>query len=158
MDAETKENLEKSFSPKEVSQIEKFLDRGFSLNGQIVIASIFLYAKDQGLDVAEVLAECQKEWQKNWQHQRSDIRGDIDTPGVVGYNNRISVVNICHVLAIPLLSRIVEVETPARSITVTTKPINCTWCRIAMLSRGYRMRFVALDGSEIYTEWTTSSV
>jgi hypothetical protein len=76
------------------------MDRGFSFNGQIVIASIFLYGDGDGKSVEDILEICQIEWDKNWNFQHPDLRGDPDAPGKAGIKNRISLEDIYEKLGI----------------------------------------------------------
>lgn len=101
MNNELKTELLNKFESKEAEEIEKFLNKGFSLKGQIVIASIFYYAKDHNKSVKEVLDECEKEWKRNWNYQHPDIRGNPDAPGGAGLQNRRSLGNIYSLLKIP---------------------------------------------------------
>jgi len=102
MDAEIKEGLAKIFIAERVEQIATFLNRGFdSQNAQIAISSIFIYAKDNGKSVTEVLAECEKEWTRNWNFQHPDIKGDPLAPGGAGKQNNASLLNIYRALGIP---------------------------------------------------------
>lgn len=101
MDASIRDQFSRVFAPDEVGRIENFLNRGFSLNGQIAIASIFLFAKGGGKDVIGVLAECEREWERSWQYQHPQIKGDPDAPGNAGIQNRASLENIYHALGIP---------------------------------------------------------
>lgn len=47
-------------------------------NGQVDIASAFVYAKEQGVSIDRVLTECQKIYNQEWSLQHPDIRGDTD--------------------------------------------------------------------------------
>ncbi|MFA5310255.1 MAG: hypothetical protein WC386_00985 [Candidatus Paceibacterota bacterium] len=102
MDAKIKERLGKSLTTEELEKVEAFLNRGFnSLNAQIVISSIFMYAKESGKSVAEVLVECEKEWTRNWNFQHPDMRGDTTFPGGAGKQSIVSLRNIYNALGIP---------------------------------------------------------
>lgn len=85
----------------DADRIESFLKRGFSLNGEIVVASIFLFVKEHGKDIDEVLQECEKEWERNWDFQHPDIRGNPDAPYGAGLQNRASLENIYSALGVP---------------------------------------------------------
>ncbi len=175
MNAEIKTKLEAHFTSKEVVQIEAFLDKGFSQNSQIVIASIFLYIGEYQKSVKEALSECEKEWERNWQYQHPDIRGDADAPGGAGIQNKASLENVYSALEIPSPF---NTKIPTKAITVTTKnstyrlseadekgertisrdekPLNFTRCRIIFLALGKDMEFDCLDG--LPPKWYTTSV
>jgi len=85
----------------DADRVENFLKRGFSLNGEIVIAGIFLFAKEHGKDIDAVLRECEKEWKRNWDCQHPDIRGNPDASGGARIQNRASLQNIYSALGIP---------------------------------------------------------
>lgn len=84
----------------DADKIEDFLKRGFSLNGEIVITSIFMFAQENNKGIDEVLQECEKEWKRNWNNQHPDIRGNSDAPGSAGLQNRMSLYNIYNSLGI----------------------------------------------------------
>ena len=100
MDAKMRAVLEVHFTSEEVVQMEAFLDRGFSENGQIVVANIFLFGRENQKSVTDVLIECEKEWERNWQYQHPDIKGDPDAPGGAGIKNRTSLENVSSALGI----------------------------------------------------------
>lgn len=178
MDAGIKEKIKPHFTSEEVGQIEELLNRQFSKNGQIVIASIFLYAKENQKSVAEVLKECEKEWERNWQYQHPYIKGDPDAPAAAGMQNRASLQNIYSSLGItsPFASK--KAEIPAKVITVNTensvyrfgeanqkgertvsrdgRPLDFTRCRIVSLAVGDNMELSCLDGP--HPEWHTTVV
>jgi len=85
---------------KDAALIEDFVGRGFSINGELVVASIFLYAKGNGKSVTEVLAECEKEWERSWNFQHPDIKRDPNAPGNAGIQNRVSLQNIYSALGV----------------------------------------------------------
>jgi len=78
----------------EADKVISFLERGFSVNGEIVVASLFMVAKEHEKGADEVLKECEKEWQRSWKNQHPDLRGDPDAPGNAGLQSRASLVNI----------------------------------------------------------------
>lgn len=94
MDEGMKEKMKALFTTQELAVIESFLDRGFSIDGQISIASIFLRAKEKGITIERVLEECEKEWVRNWTYQHPQIKGSPDLPGKLGMENRKSLENI----------------------------------------------------------------
>lgn len=94
MDKGLKERMTALFTAEELTTIENFLDRGFPTDGQIVIASIFLRAKEKGIAVAKVLEECKKEWERNWKYQHPDIKGNTGLPGKIGWENKKSLENV----------------------------------------------------------------
>lgn len=178
MNAEIKSRLEVHFTNEEVAQIKTFLDRGFSPNGQIVIASVFLFAQENKKSVAEVFIECEKEWERNWQYQHPEIKGDADAPGAAGIQNRMSLVNIYSSLNIPHSPESKKAEISPRAIAVTTRnsvyrfgeanqkgertvsrdgnPLDFTRCRIVFLNIGDDMELECLDGP--HPEWHTTRV
>jgi len=178
MNAEIKSRIEAHFTNEEVAQIETFLDRGFSQNGQIVIASVFLFAQENKKSVAEVLIECEKEWERNWQYQHPDIKGNADAPGAVGTQNRMSLVNIYSSLNLPSPFNSKRVEVSPEPLTVTTRNsiyrfgesnqkgeravfrdgnrLDFTRCRIISLKIGDGMELECLDGP--HPEWYTTCV
>ncbi len=101
MDKRIESFLADKFQGAQLDGIKKFMQPGFSLNGQIAIASIFVFAQEHGKNIDEVLAACQAEWEKNWNFQHPELRGDPDAPGKAGLNNRISLEDIYHKLGIP---------------------------------------------------------
>ena len=101
MNQNIKDELDKDLSKEEAEKAEKFLDGGFSNNGQIVIASIFLRAKEQKQKIDDVLEQCKKEYERNWYYQHPAIRGDPDAPGGAGIQNRRSLENIYTALGMP---------------------------------------------------------
>lgn len=180
MDAKIREKLSEHFPTKELHQIVAFLDRGFSVNGQTVIASIFLYAKKHGKPLEKVLTECEKEWERNWGRQHPDIRGDGDAPGGAGLQNRTSVINIYHALGVPVPPESKQAAIPRGPFLVLTenstyrfgpandkgerdvsrepRPFDCARCRIISLIPGYGMEFVRLDGPKAGKLALTSAV
>jgi hypothetical protein len=94
MEKKIREVLEKAFDQPEVQQLIDFLERGFTRNGQIVIASVFLYAREKQVAVAEMIEAVEAEWQRNWSSQHPELRADPDAPGGAGLANRISILNI----------------------------------------------------------------
>lgn len=120
MDARIKNSLGVHLTTQEVELIEGFLNRGFSPNGQLAIASIFLFAKDYQKSVAEILSECEREWIKNWQYQHPDIKGDADAPSAAGLQNRSSLENIYRALGVPSpMDK--KKEIPKKAIMVATQ-------------------------------------
>lgn len=178
MNTEIKAMLKAHFTSEEVTQIESFLDRGFSQNGQIVIASIFLFAKENQKSFAEVLSECEKEWKRNWGYQHPDIKGDADAPGIAGIQNRASLENIYGSLKIPSPFSPKVIEIPTEAITVITensvyrfgkanqkrertvfreeKPLDFVRCRIISLAVGEDMELRCFDSSHL--GWYTTPV
>ena len=83
-------------------KVIKYLEeKAFSPEGQMVIGSIFAFAKDHEISVEKVIAEADKEWVRNWQYQHPEIRGSADAPGAAGMQNRASLNNIYQALGIP---------------------------------------------------------
>jgi len=82
----------RGYTPEETKQIVDFLNRQFSPNGIIAIASIFTFTKkqDEPISVARILEECEKQWKRNWYYQHPSIKGDPDAPGGAGIQNRAS--------------------------------------------------------------------
>lgn len=178
MKAEIKATLKARFTSEEVTQIESFLDRGFSQNGQIVIASIFLFAKENQKSFADVLSECEKEWKRNWGYQHPDIKGDADAPGAIGIRNRVSLENIYGSLKLPSPFSPKITEIPTKAITVITensvyrfgkanqrgernvsrdkKPLDFVRCRIISLAVGGDMELRCFDSS--HPGWYTTPV
>ncbi|MBI2625389.1 MAG: hypothetical protein HYW70_03605 [Candidatus Nealsonbacteria bacterium] len=178
MDSEIKVKLEAHFTSGEIRRIEDFLNRGFSKDGQIVIASIFLFANENNKSVDEVLIECEKEWESNWQYQHPDIKGSADAPGHAGTQNRRSLANIYLALNIPnpLIQKMAEI--PTKAIIVTTRnsvyrfgeanqkgertvsrdgnPLDFTRCIIIYLSVSDGIEIKCLDGS--HPGWYTTPV
>jgi hypothetical protein len=175
MNIEIKNKLKNRFTDKEVLQIETFLNKGFSENGQIAVTSIFLYSSEHQKSVEDVLSECGKEWERNWQYQHPDIKGDADAPGGAGTQNKVSLENIYSALKIPSPF---NTEVPTKAITVTTKnsvyrfseadkkgkrtisrdenPLDFTQCKILFLAIGKDMELECLDGP--HPKWYTSVV
>lgn len=85
----------------DADKIESFLKKGFSSDGEIVVASIFLFAKEHEKSIDEVLQECEKEWKRVWDFQHPDLRGNPEAPGGAGIQNRASLYNIYSALGIP---------------------------------------------------------
>lgn len=180
MDPEIERALARHFSLAEVAQIKAFLDRGFSLNGQIVIASIFMYAVEHQIPVERVLAECEKEWTRNWGQQHPTLRGDGEAPGGAGVASRKSVINIYQALGIPTPDKSKVAAIPKGALVVSTmnstysfgpadingersvsrQPIqmDCGVCRIISLFPGYGMEVLRLDGSQSGVTLLTSPV
>lgn len=122
MDANVKKALTELFTTEELGQIEAFLDRGFnSLDAQVAIASIFMYAKENGKSVAEVLVECEKEWKRNWNYQHPDIKGGALASGGAGRQNIASLANIYKMLGIPLPAETNKDMIPVGEFAVKTR-------------------------------------
>lgn len=175
-----KKGLEGKFSDAEIAQIESFLDRGFSLAGQIAVASIFLFAKESQKSVADVLKACETEWERNWQHQQPDIKGNPDVPGGAGNQNRVSLNNIYRALGVPSPLDAKEIEVPRkpfkaktahstyvfgqaddkgeRTIAREEKPLEFARCMVNFLAIGKGMQLEALDDPKGKTTWRTSAV
>ena len=178
MNAGVERKMKALFTNEEVAQIGAFLDRGFSANSQIFIASIFLIAKECQKLAADVLIECEKEWKRNWQYQHPDIRADALAPGAAGVQNRLSLENIYDSLKIPSPSKSKAPEITAKAMIVTTqnsvyrlgeanlqgertvsrdaKQLDFSRCRIISLGIGEEMEIVCLDGN--HPAWYTTSV
>lgn len=179
MDTQIKETIATEFTDTEAHRIVAFLNKGFSQNGQIAIASIFLYAKEHRKAVFDVLRECEKEWERNWNFQHPDLRGNPDAPGGAGLQNRASLENIYAALGVPSpLAVIKKAEVPTDAFVVRTRrsiyrfgrvdedegravsrdgePLDFTRCRITFLSVGQGMELECLDGS--HPHWYTSNV
>jgi len=168
------------FTDKDISQIEGFLDRDFSENGQVAIGSIFLFAAESKKPVQEVLAECEREWRRNWSFQHPEIRGDVFVPGNIGRRNRMSLESIYLSLGIkcPPGQQEKEEEIPNKAITVSTRnsvyrlgeagqdgertisrdkeQLDFTRCRIIYLQLGQSMELSCSDGP--HPNWYTSGV
>lgn len=178
MDSDLRIRLQELLGPKELSIIENFLNRGFSLNGQVVIASIFGFAKEQKVPLERVLEECEKEWEKNWKFQHPELRGDPDAPGAAGRQNRTSLENIYKRIGIPnpfqegknIPKGPLKVRTsnsayefgPAdendeRAVVRKGNPLPTDQCRIIFLYKGKSMTLVSV-GRGSAREWTTSPV
>ena len=176
MDPEVVNFLNNNFDPAEVSKISAFLEN-FSKNGQIVIASIFLFAKETGKSVDEVLTLCEKENKRNWYYQHPDIRGDLDAFGNAGVQNKLSLENIYSTLGIKSpATRRTEIPDEAflvitknsayrlgkadsngvRSISRDARHLEFTKCKVLDLMVGDRMQLQCLDGP--YQYWHTSIV
>jgi len=84
----------------DAGKIKDFLKRGFSLSGEIVITSIFMFAQENNKGIDEVLQECEKEWERNWDNQHPNIRGNPNAPGSAGFQNRASLCNVYNSLGI----------------------------------------------------------
>ena len=169
--------LKKRFSGEELNSILNFLERGFSKNGQIVIASVFINALEHNKSVEEVLVECEKEWKRNWQYAHSDIKGDPDAPGI-GWQNRISLENIYAALNIPSPLKEKEPEIPLNSLVVTThnsvyrlgkeeesgkraisrdnQSLDFTECKVLLLKKGFSMELECFDCN--HAHWYTTMV
>jgi|GEM_PF-2092160 len=185
MISKIKQALGKKFQGKELAQIVAFLDQGFSENGQIAVASIFLFAKEYQVSVADVLAQCQREWDRNWKNQHPEIRGNPDAPGGAGTQNRASLENIYVALGIPSPFKSAqerraagEKNIPSQAIVVITgnsvyrfgeadktgkrtvsrdnDPLDFSSCRILILIVGESMKLECLGGS--HSNWYTTLV
>lgn len=185
MISKIKQALEKKFQGKGLAPIVAFLDQGFSENGQIAVASIFLFAKEHQVSVADVLAQCQVEWDRNWKNQHPEIRGNPDAPGGAGIQNRASLENIYAALGIPSPLKSAQERRaagknniPSQAIVVTTghsvyrfgeadktgertvsrdnNPLDFSSCRIHVLMAGEGMKLECLGGS--HPNWYTTLV
>ncbi|MDD2646880.1 MAG: hypothetical protein PHV78_01220 [Patescibacteria group bacterium] len=96
-----KQFLQRYFGGTDLASIMTFLDKGFSLNGQVVVSTIFVSAQECRVPVTRVLAECEKEWDRNWNFQHPELRGNPDAPGGAGMQNRASLEKIYTALGIP---------------------------------------------------------
>lgn len=174
-----REKIVDHFEDKDVHLITEFLDRGFLQNGQIVIASIFLYAAEQGKSAEEILEACESEWKRSWQFQHPELKGDADAFGAAGMQNRASLENIYGALGIPSPLEAGKADIPTTSFVVVT--INSTYrlgeadedggrsiskdgghldftrCRVIDLKVGARMNVECLDGP-YPPGWSTSPV
>lgn len=101
MEAQIENLLITRFPPPEFFQIKALLDRGFCRDGQVAVASVFLFAGERGKSVEDVLAACEAEWKRSWNFQHPDICGSADAPGAAGIQNRASLENIYASLGIP---------------------------------------------------------
>lgn len=170
--------LNNNLKPAEVTKITTFLN-GFSRNGQIAIASIFVFAREAGKSVDEVLDLCEKESRRNWHCQHPDIRGDADAPGAAGLQNRASLEHIYGALGIksPVAQRTEVTANPfvvrtrnsiyslgeadsggKRSISRDGKPLEFTQCKVLDLMIGDQMQLQCLDGPYQEDGWHTSEV
>ena len=95
--------IARGYTEEEANQIKDFLDRGFSPNGIIVIASIFTFAKehDESISAAKILEECKKQWERSWYYQHPAIKGNPDAPGGAGIQNRASLELIYSAIGVP---------------------------------------------------------
>lgn len=133
--------LSKRFAPADVQKIVAFLEKRFSLKGELVIIGIFLYAKAQGKDVVDTLAACENEWGNNWKVQPSEIRADPDAPGGPGMQNRTSAHRIYQTLGIPnpaVEGRIIPdeklvVETHSSTYRIGPVGLVCLGCNLKSL-------------------------
>ena len=176
MDTKVVDFLNNHFELAEVSKISAFL-RDFSQNGQITVASIFVFAQEAKKSVDEVLALCEKENQRNWYYQHPDIRGDVDALGGAGLQNRLSLENIYGALGIksPAARRtkvpdeafVVITKNSAyrlgkadsngeRSVSRDARHLKFTKCKVIDLMAGDSMQLQCLDGPYCY--WHTSTV
>jgi hypothetical protein len=94
-------HIKKSFSDSDGIAINEFLSRDFSNSGQVTIASLFLYGKEAGKEVQEILTVLEECFNKNWQYQHPDIRGNVDVP-IRGAMNQALLCDIHSQLGIPL--------------------------------------------------------
>ena len=178
MDSGIKAKLEPRFSDGKLTEIESFLDRGFSWNGQFTISSVLLFADDAGKLAAEVLAACEVEWERNWQFQHPDIKGDPDAPGGAGVQNRASLQTIYSALdlisplsvkgqEIPRAATVVRTSNSVyrfgeaddkgeRTVSRDESPLGFTRCKIVLLAVNERMELECLDGPD--APWSTTSV
>ena len=120
MDKKIKVKIKDYFENKEIKRIEKFLSRGFSENGQIVIVSIFIFAKKEKRSIEKVFIGVEEEWKRNWRFQHTDIKGNPDAPGSAGKQNRMSLENIYSFLNIPSPFKLKENKVLTKAIIVTT--------------------------------------
>lgn len=95
-----REFIEERLPPLAAKKAMEFLEQGFSLNGQMVITTIFLNAHMASKDLDEVLAALVAEWERNWNFQHPDIRANPDAPAAAGMQNRASLANICSALGL----------------------------------------------------------
>ena len=96
------EVLGRHFSLPEVQQIVKFLDRGFSPQGEVTLVGIFIYAGGmQKKPLQEIFNACEEEWLRNWSLQDTEVRGDPEAPGGLRSQNVMSSVLIYLRLKIP---------------------------------------------------------
>ncbi len=178
MDSRIASFLNNHFKSAEASRITTFLD-GFSQNGQIVIASIFVFAQEAGKSVEEVLSLCEKENQRNWHYQHPDIRGDADAPGAAGLQNRASLEHIYSTLGIkspvaqrteiPIKPFVVKTRNSVyrlgkakpngeRSIKRDGRPLKFTRCKVLDLLVGDQMQLQCFDGPFQEDGFHTSTV
>ena len=94
MDERVKKYVEELMPVDDAARLVEFLNRDFSLGGQVAIASIFGYAKTQSIDPSTVLAQCETEDKRVWSFQHPDIKGDPGAPGNAGTQNRQSIERI----------------------------------------------------------------
>lgn len=80
--------------------IDFLTECGFCKNGQIVVGSIFVFAKEQGVSVEAVVGVAKKEYECNWQFQHPEIRGNPDALGAAGEQNRLSLLNVYNELGV----------------------------------------------------------
>jgi hypothetical protein len=182
MDVKLKKGLSEGFTTEELGEIEAFLDKGFnSFDAQVDIASIFLYAKEAGKSVAQVLAECKKEWNRNWNYQHPEIKGNPLAPGGAGKQNRASLRNIYEALGLPTPQEAEKAKIPKGRFVVKTmnstyrfgkdegegirsvftdssSPLKGDKCRIACLAIGQDMEFYYHPEPPDHTYRTTSVV
>lgn len=83
-------------------QAIKYLEeKGFQLNGQLVVGSIFVFAKNGGVSGDTVIAAAEKEWERSWKYQHPMIRSNVDAPGQAGLQNHVSMRKIYEEIGIP---------------------------------------------------------
>jgi len=102
MDVRLEGLLRRLFQPKEVEKILDFFGKGFSHETEVVIASVFMFAKDGGKTVHEVLEKLNEEWERNWKFQHPDIRANPASLGAAGRQNMSSLVRIYGALGLPM--------------------------------------------------------
>lgn len=171
---------EAHYAPEEARQIREFLGRGFSRNSQVVIASIFTFAKQhrESISAAEILRACEERWEAHWKFQDPRIRGDPDAPGGAGIKNRQALESVYSAIDVPCPANKKKTEIPAEAFMVTTlnsiyrfgkadqkgertvsrdgRPLDFTQCKILHLAIGESMTIEGLDGS--HSSWYTTSV
>ncbi len=180
MDADLKSRLQKLLTPEELAVVEGFLNKGFSLNGEVVIASVFGYTKDNKVPFEKVLEVCEKEWERNWNFQHPELRGDPDAPGAAGRQNQVSLYNIYEALGIPnpyesgtknipqgpfkvtTLNSVYRLgkadESKERTVSRDGRPLNFTKGKVLFLAVGKPMLIKTSDDPDRGSDFQTSLV
>ncbi len=94
MNEQIEKFLKENMLPENFDDAINFIEQGFCHNGQITLSSLFVFAKEQGVDFEKVLFRCMKEFGESWGLQHPSFRGDLDATGKIGTSNRANLIQI----------------------------------------------------------------
>lgn len=101
MRPEYRKRLQVLFTPKEMAELEEFIDQegGFSPAGELTLISAFLELQEYK-PFSFVMERCREEWPVSWSKQDPSVRGNPGAEGITGGRNRVALetlYNFCEI-------------------------------------------------------------